>query len=221
MATVSFEYKCDVAAGFVMDPNEQKRFGYVTAFSGIGLPEGLAADLNVSVPYNTGDTPTFAVPITYTRAQGSPVGVATVVGVIDTFKWSGGACDPIKLEFFVSQHNAMQILSILQRALKTPEIKKLGWWIADYDQETKKWFQQAHPSTNGGGITGHLNCKNDEGAMLAVDLKHELVKEGVDVNVYKVTLEVVPAGKFKYRLHFASTHGQPMVRSWGILIDQS
>jgi hypothetical protein len=219
MANISFDYECDLSSGFVMDPNENKRFGYVTALDGFGLPEQLKQDLTVAVPYNKGGSPTFGAPINYKRTAGSPTGTASVVGVLKQFHWAGGACDPIKLEFYASQGNAMQILSLQHNALKTTDIKTLGWWIADYDQDTKEWFEQAHPVSSSGGITGHINGREDP--VLEVDLNPERVKDNVDVFVYKVTLEVVPAGKLRHKLHFASSAQKKLIRKWGVLIGKT
>jgi hypothetical protein len=216
MATVPFDYDCAMENGFIMDPNEHKRFGYVTSLNGFGLPEALEKDLKVHLPFNTGATPNYGA-LTLVGASGTaPLDSAQVVGVLERFSWAGGVGDPIKLEFYVSQENAMHIMTLQQRALKTTDVKSLDWWIADYDQELKQWFEQAHPISTDEGITGHINGKDDP--ELEVNLTPVQVKYGVDVNVYKVTLGVVPAGKLKYKLHFASSHQKKVVRSWGVLI---
>ena len=219
MATISFEYDCSREAGFVMDPNEQRRFGYVTALNGFGLPKTLDADLQVHLPFNKGEMPSFRALKYIGPNAKTPMATAKVVGVLDQFNWAGGVGDPIRLEFYVSQENAMQIMALQQRALKTTDIKALGWWIADYDQEDKKWFEQAHPVSITGAITGHINGKDN--SELEVDLNPTLVKTNVDVNVYKVKLAVVPAGNYKYNLHFASSNDQKVIRSWGVLIGKS
>lgn len=219
MATVPFEYDCDREAGFIMDPNAQKRFGYVTSLNGFGLPAPLPKDLTVHLPFNTGAAPNFRA-LSYTGpSKTAPTPSANVVGVIDNFSWAGGVGDPIKIDFCLSQENAMQIIALQQRALKTTDIKSLAWWIADYDQEVKQWFEQAHPVSTAGGITGHINGKDDP--ELSVDLNPIVVKSGVDVNVYKVSLAIVPAGSFKYKLHFASSHQKKVIRSWGVLIGKT
>src|SRR5262245_14618574 len=109
MATIPFEYACKLEAGVVMNPNEQQRIGYVTALNGFGLPQPLEADLQVNLAFNR-DTPPDYKALTYTKSTNtSPFSTATVVGVIEKFKWAGGAGDAIEIEFFASQHNAGQI----------------------------------------------------------------------------------------------------------------
>lgn len=219
MANVPFEYRCEVEAGFLMDPNEHKRFGYVTSLNGFGLPATLPKDLQVHLPFNTGDLPNYRALTLVGPSATEPIKSAQVVGVLESFRWGGGVGDPIRVELYVSQENAMQIMALQQRSLKTTVIKSLAWWIADYDQEVKQWFDQAHPISVGGGITGILNGKDD--AELEVSLAPVVVKNGVDVNVYKVALGVVPAGSFKYKLHFASSHQKKVIRSWGVLIGKT
>ena len=214
MATVPFVYECNKEAGFVMDPNEQKRIGYITALNGFKLAATLPADLQVSVPFNSGANPTFSG-LQYTpKSDTIPVGVAKVVGVIEKFEWNGGIGDPIKLEFYVSQENATQIKALQQQSLQTTKVDALAWWLADYDQEVKKWFEQAYPI--GGSITGIITGK--ENPELDVDLNPVPVKDGIDVNVYKVTMAVVPAANKQYTLHFANSDQKKVIKAWGLVV---
>jgi hypothetical protein len=212
MATVPFRFECDKEAGFVQDPNAQRPFGYVLEMDGFGLSGRLLADLQVSVPFNSGEAPRFSAYVAPAAAQ--PLGTAKVIGVIETFEWNGGVGDPIKLDLYVSQENAMQIKALQQMALKTTAIKALAWWIADYDQESKKWYEAAYPLETriSGMITGKENPE------LNVDLSPVVVKEGIDVNVYKVSLQVVPAANKQYLLHFANSAQKKVVKSWGLVV---
>jgi hypothetical protein len=103
-----------------------------------------------------------------------------------------------------------------QSALQTTKIQGLAWWIADYDQEKKLWFEQAHPLPLSGGVTGIITGK--ENPELDVDLTPVPVKDGIDVNVYKITMGVVPAANAQYNLHFANTHGKPVAKAWGLKV---
>src|SRR5208337_4771451 len=99
MASIPFEFECNKEAGFVMDPNEHWRLGYVTSLFGFGLEAPLATDLQVSVPFNTGAKPAFTG-LQY--KSDSPVGSAEVVGVIEKFSWDGSVGGMISLDFCVS-----------------------------------------------------------------------------------------------------------------------
>jgi hypothetical protein len=125
MATVSFDFDCDMGYGFLPDPNEHKRVGYVTAFAGLGMAEALRADLNVTSPLTRVATP--------------------VVGVIAKFDWAGGIGDPLKIDMYLSQENAVQLKALQQKVLTTTKVTALDYIIINYDQETKQWFTQAAP----------------------------------------------------------------------------
>jgi hypothetical protein len=42
------------------------------------------------------------------------------------------------------------------------------------------------------------------------------VKDGIDVNIYKVSIHVAPAAKQAYTVQFASAD-QPLVKQWGLV----
>jgi hypothetical protein len=194
MTTVPFSFECNVASGFVMDPNAHPRVGYVTSFDGLGLPAGgLKADLTVTRPV-AGDT-------------------VTVAGVLAKFSWAGGVGDVIQLDFYVSLENAAQLKALQQTTLKTAAVKQFGWWIADYDQETRTWFEQAYPQSPPAGI---IVGKNNPA--LNVGLNPVKVKDGIDVSVYEVNIQVTPPANQQYALHFADSPTQKVVKSWGLVV---
>jgi hypothetical protein len=122
---VAYNYACDLAYGFIQNPNEHQRVGYVTEFAGLGLPQALKADLTVTNPQTAANV--------------------TVVGVIQEFEWSGGVADPLQIQLYVSQENAAQLKVLQQSVLTTTKVSALNYLIIDYDQEAKRWFTQAAP----------------------------------------------------------------------------
>jgi hypothetical protein len=210
MATVPFSFDCSKDAGFVMRPNEQKRFGYVTALQLLSTEAALRTDLRVSVPFDPGAAPGA---LGVTRAPGSAPVTAEVVGVIERFAWAGGAGDFLQFKFYVSRPNAETIrarqqLSSLSKATK---VTKLDWWIADLDHETKQWFRQSYPLS--GAVSGTLAGK--ETPQLDVELNPVLVAEGIDLDVYKVSMSINPGTVSQYALHFANSSTQKTVKTWG------
>jgi hypothetical protein len=205
MASIPFEFSCNMEAGFVMDPNQHGRLGYVTSLFGFGLEAPFATDLQVSVPFNTGAKPAFTG-LQY--KSGSPVGSAKVVGVIETFKWDGGVGDMISLDFYVSQQNAVAIKSSQQHTLTTRAINSLAWWIVDYDQQAKIWFEQAYPV--GGSVTG-LVAGQGGNLMLNVGLVP------VTAKIDKVSLAVEPGANRAYELQFAESSKIKVVKPWGLV----
>jgi hypothetical protein len=193
MATIPFNYACDLTAGFVQDPNEHQRVGYVTAFAGLGLPEALKADLTIANP------------------QIEPE--ITMVGVIAQFEWNGGVGDPLEIQMYVSQENAAQLKMLQQATLKTPTVSALNYLILDYDPELKRWFTQAAPQQPplSGTVPGGQNPE------LNVDVTPVPVKDGIDVYVYKVTVQIAPAANKASVLTFANAT-TPMAKAWGLVV---
>jgi hypothetical protein len=95
---VAYNYACDLAYGFIQNPNEHQRVGYITEFEGLGLSQALKADLTVTNPQTAANV--------------------AVVGVMQEFVWSGGATDPLQFQLYVSQENAVQ-LNVLQKSVLT------------------------------------------------------------------------------------------------------
>jgi len=214
MSSVAFNYQCVKENGFIMDPNAHTRIGYVTNLDGFGLAGPLSQDLKVSLPYNGISAPTYADLTKVPGPDGGP-DVSQVVGVIDKFEWEGAVGSSINIEFWCSKENATQIQSLQQQVLKTTKIKKLGWWIIDYDQEAKQWFEQAYPLSSP-TITGLITGAPELG--LDVNLDPEKVKDGIDVNVYKVIIKVAPAANLAYTLHFSNTPTKKVCKAWGLVV---
>jgi hypothetical protein len=206
MASIPFAFDCSRESGFVMDLNEPKRVGYIIELEGFGLGQPMEQDLVVSLPYIT---PSFTGLIV--QESTAVPKTAKVVGVIEKFEWAGGIGDALKFEFYASQPNAFAIKALQQAALKTTAVDKLVWWICDYDQETKRWFEQSYPLQP--AITGRVAGKGNP--ELEVDLSPVSAKDGVDVNVYKITVGVAPAANKPYQLHFANSSGRPVAKAWG------
>lgn len=214
-----FDLPCNWRAGFVMDPTKKQRFGYVTALNGFGLAQALASDITVYTPFNTGAAPTYAgISSGYVAPSAdAPTGSAKVVGVIEHFSWNGGVGDPISLSMYISQENASQVKALQQLTLKTTTIKELGWWIADYDEEVKKWFEAAFPKTPD-KVSGQINAPGRTDIRLHVATEPEKVAPNIDVNVYNLHIEIVPAANKQHTLHFANSDQKKVVKSWGLVV---
>jgi len=215
MASIAFEYACDKSSAFVMDPNEHKRYGYVTQFNGVGLAATFPKDLIVSVPFNS-NTPPENLEGYVAATPAVPTPTCKVVGVIERFSWAGGVGDAIEIDFFASQENAVQIKTLQQSVLKTTTINALQWWIADYDQERKLWFEQAYILSPDKFITGIITGK--ENPNLDAILDPVPVKDGIDVNVYSIKVKVAPAANKAYQLQFQNSAYKPLVKQWGLQV---
>ena len=197
MATVPVVFECSVSSGFVMDPGEHQRIGWVTKLDGFDLPAGgIKADLQVSDPLTAGNGEPLVVP---------------AAGVLEKFSWAGGTGDPLELDFYVSQENAFQIKALQQTALKNTAVKVLDFLIADYDQEAKAWFTALIP---GQPLSGTITGKGSP--QLNVDLTPVPAKDGIDVNVYKVSIAIAPPPHQVYALKLASGSTRTVAKSWGV-----
>lgn len=209
--SIPFEFPCDRSAGFIMSPDVRKTVGYITALNVSVLRNALASDLQVPIPFDTGTGPTYGG-LEHTAPERFVPGVARVVGVLERFSWAGGVGDPLELDIWMSQENASEIWELKYRSpgLNNASVTALAWWIGAYDQETKVWYEASHPlPASGTPITGIINGHD-------ADMNPTQVADGIDVNVYKVSLKVAPAaGKRQHTFHMASSSQKQMVKSWG------
>jgi hypothetical protein len=220
MASVAYEYECDKNSGFLPDPNEHKRVGYVTSLAGFGQTSQLVfkADLTVYTPWNSTEkiNAVFGGKSSGTGPAGmnqNALGKLNVVGVLEKIAWNGGAGDFIALDFWMSQENAIQLKSAQQSTLTTTRVDECNWWCINYDQEKKVWYEQAYPNTAITGIVGPQD--NPE---LNVDLTGAPAKDGIDVMVYKVSMQVACGANQQYSLTFANAANAPNVKSWGLIV---
>jgi len=206
MATIPFSYECVREAGFLPNPNQHNRVGYVTALNGFGIRTAFTPDLAVHSPI-----PNPA------HIKINPIGgKLNVVGVIEKFEWNGGVGDFISLDFWVSQQTATQLKAAQQQALRSTAVNQLGWWIADYDQETKAWYEQAYPGTSSGLIAGIVGPKDNP--ELNIDLSPVPAKDGIDVLVYKISIQVAPGASQSAQLRFSPTAGNSVFKQWGLVV---
>jgi hypothetical protein len=196
-----------------MDPNEHKRVGYITDFRGLGMSAPLAKDLTISLPH-TNQPPVYQG-IAPVQSSVSGLNTVHVVGVLEKFEWDGSVGGALKFDFYVSQENAFQIKTLQQTTLKTTRIDALGWWIADYDQETKQWYEAAYPQSSR-AVTGIV--ANRDNPELNVDLTPVPAKDGSEVLVYKISIAVVPGANQQYALSFANSSTQHVTKSWGLVV---
>jgi hypothetical protein len=97
-------------------------------------------------------------------------------------------------------------------ALKSLVVKAVNLSIIDYDQEVKAWFTALAPEQLSGTITNQGNPELD------VDLNPVVVKDGIDVNVYKVHISISPTANLTYPLTFANSSTKTVVKSWGLVV---
>ena len=201
---------CDWKSGFVMDPTKKQRVGYLVAFKGLNMGEFLKPDITVYTPYNSTGNDYAEVKIDDSKKT-------TVVGVIESFSFGGGVGDPICISAYISAENAENLKAKMKSTLTTTVVKELGWWIANFDEENKKWFEEAYPKEPT-KVSGQLNAPG--GKDIRLDIAHEPTKvaANIDVNVVSIYFEVVPAANSTFDLHFATNAQTKYIRNWGLKI---
>jgi hypothetical protein len=91
-------------------------------------------------------------------------------------------------------------------------VKAVNLNIIDYDQEVKTWFT----AFASGQLSGTITSQGDP--ELDVDLNPIVVKEGIDVNVYKVHISISPAANLTYTLKLANSSTKIVAKSWGLVV---
>ena len=215
MASVEYDYECDRTAGVLPDPNEHKRFGYITSLKGFGpsATVELKRDLACACAYS-GATPTYN-DIAIAGGDRSSLGRVQVVAVLEKFHWGGGVNHPLAFGIYMSQENALALKAAQQSTLTSTRIDELGFWIGNYDQELKVWYEEVYPASVP-RITGVVGLKENPG--LHVDLSGVRAATGSDALLYRVTLNVAPAGNEAFTLFFASSSKKRQVKSWGLQV---
>lgn len=214
-----YNYSCDWKNGFLMDPTKKQRVGYLVNFQGLDLGEHLKQDIEVFTPFNADATGYSGLTAPAGEAGEGKSGIkkVTVVGVIDGFSWSGGVGDPICISAYVSAENAQQIQVKQQTTLKNTKVKKLSWWIVNFDEETKVWFEEAHPM-NPVEVAGQLNAPGKSDIRLSIASEPVKVAPNIDINVYNLYFEIVPAANATYDLRFATSQSKQFIKGWGLKV---
>jgi hypothetical protein len=211
-----YNLNCDWKAGFVMDPQKKQRCGYLLALEGLGLDAGsIKPDIQVFMPFNA-KAADYTDPLLAIDSSVTPNKV-TCVGVLESLSWAGGVGDPISISAMLSSENAQQIKQKLQTTLSSTKITKLAWWISNFDEVNKKWFEEAYPKAPT-YVTGQLNAPGGKDVRLHVADEAIKVAANIDVNVYEVAFEIVPAANSTYTLGFALDAEKKYVNAWGLKV---
>lgn len=210
-----FMFDCDWKSALVMDPSKKQRTGYLLTLDGLGLDATLPQDIQVFSPFNAAAADYTASDLVIdTSITPSKI---TCVGVIEHLSWDGGVGDPISISAYISSENAQQIKAKLQTTLKTTAIKHLSWWIVNFDEENKAWFEEAYPK-DPTHVTGQLNAPGKTDVRLHVSDNATKVAQNIDVNVYQLSLEIVPAANSTYVLGFGISQQKKHVKAWGLKV---
>jgi|GEM_PF-1189100 len=202
---------CDWKSGFVMDPQKKQRVGYLVFFEGLNMGEFLKQDIEVFTPYNNSETNYGDITID------SDTGKATCVGVIDSFMFGGAVGDPICISAYISAENAEVLAAKMKTSLDTTKVTKFAWWIVNFDEENKVWYEEAYP-LDPTTVAGQINAPGGNDVKLHVSQDPTKIAANIDVNVYNLYFEVIPAADSTFNFQFATSSKTKYVKNWGLKV---
>lgn len=209
---MSLDLSCNWKAGFVMDPNKKQRVGYLVHFQGLNMNEYLKQDVEVFTPFTHAESPQYSE-VTLDKEKGK----VTCVGVIESLSYAGGVGDPLCISAYISAQNAEMLAGKMKSTLDTNVVKKLAWWICNFDEENKVWFEEAYP-IDPTTVVGQINAPGGTDLRISVAQTPTKVASNIDTNVYNLYCEVIPAANSTYAFHFATSSKTKYVRNWGLKV---
>jgi hypothetical protein len=192
-----------------MDPTQKQRVGYLVSFQGMNMGEYLKPDITVFTPYNNSEQAYAGVNIDADKK-------AVCVGVIESFSYAGGVGDPVCISAYISAENAEVLGAKMKTTLDTTMVNSLAWWVCAFDEENKVWFEEAHPMAD--VIKGQLNAPGGKDVRLTIAQDATKIAPNIDINVYHLYMEVIPAADATYAFHFATSSKTKFVRNWGLKV---
>jgi hypothetical protein len=196
--TNNLDYDCEWRFGFNMEPGGRATVGYLLFWSGCG-GLGLAKDITVWNPYSGSGQ---------TVVSGSTI---QCIGLIESFRYDGEADSPIRITAYVSKETAANVRAKVAKPVTSTSVQ-VSWYILSYDDENKEWFESAFIK-NKAKATAAVDT---EGGVLQlfIDSRPTQVDSRLDLRVYKLTFQIVPAKGSTTTLEFATGSTQKLVKSW-------
>lgn len=208
---MSHDFSCEWRSGFVMDATKKQRVGYLTTFN--AFETELDPDIEVFCPANLESS---SYPGVNFVAGETPKRVKCV-GVIESYSFGGGVGDPVCVSAYISADNAALLAGKLQTTVKTTLVDNFGWWIVNFDDEKKQWFEEAYPKEPE-KVKGQINAAGGRDLRFSVAKEATKVADNIDNNVFNLYFEVVPAANSTHVFTFASSTATPFARAWGLKV---
>ena len=195
----SLDFTCNWKFGFNMNPNAKGSVGYLLFWSGCGGLT-LARDIEVWNPYSSPGQ--------------SVVSGATVdcIGLIEHFAYAGDSDDPIRISAYVSKGAAANLRAKLATPLTTTKVK-VAWYIISFDGEQKTWYEAALIKDAAGKVDSVLDSVKGV-LQLFVSKEGTMLDEKLDLEVFRVEFQIVPADGKTANLEFATGPTTRVVCAW-------
>lgn len=192
------DFDCDYSFGFNVSPRGTAVVGYLLSWSGCG-GLNLKKDIEVWNPFND---PAQTVVTGKTIA---------CVGLLESLRFSGEGDAPIRVSAYVSQDAAADLRAKLARPLTSTKLQ-VGFYIIAYDDEKKRWYEAALLKEKK-SLEANLDTSGGE-LQLFVARTPTPVSATVDLNVYKLEFQLIPAKGKTATLEFALGPTQRVVMQW-------
>jgi hypothetical protein len=196
----AIDLTCDWQFGANVVSTEKGRVGYLLTWSGLG-GLNLAQDIEVWNPYSTAGQKVLSGP----RVK--------CIGLIERFQFNGDVGDPIRIRALVSRGTATNVRDRIGRPVSNTKVK-FAWYIIDFDEEDKLWYEAAFVKTPSTGAEGALDSMGGE-LQISVDKDGTPLSPSLDIRVFGVEFQLVPAEGKTATLEFATGSKRRMVKSWG------
>lgn len=195
----ALNYDCNWQFAANVVSSEKDTVGYLLFWSGCG-GLSLTKDITVWNPYDAAGQKI----LTGEKLE--------CIALLEKFEFEGGELDPIRMVGYVSKKTAADVRAKLARPMTNTKLK-LSWYIIDFDEEKKLWYEAAFvksPQKADANI-------DSAGGELQIFIENEprRISETLDLNVYRFEFQVVPAEGKKATLEFATGPQTRLVKRWG------
>ena len=195
----SLSFDCDWRFGFNLHALGKGTVGYLLFWSGCG-GLNLKKDVQVWNPFDSAGQ---------TVVQGPKI---DCIGLIESFRFEGGEDDPIRISAYVSKDVAADVRATLARPLPTTKVK-VGWYIISYDDDDKCWYESSLIRDK---KNAEANIDTSDGVMqMFIANQGTRIAETLDLKVYKLEFQIVPAAGKNTLIEFATGPSQRLVKKWG------
>ncbi|MEE2902056.1 MAG: hypothetical protein VYC39_06980 [Myxococcota bacterium] len=208
--SAALNYSCDWKSGFIPDPTNKGLHGYLIDFEGLDMDGFLKRDIEVFHP--------FQGEAAFEDGAGGDDPKLECTGVIDSFSFAGGVGDPVAISCYISAENAEMLQGKMKASLSTNKVTKLSWWIIDFDEENKAWYEKCYPKEPT-EVNGQLNATmGGRGNAITIAAQATKISPTLDTNVYNLYFEVIPAANSTFTFHMATSTKTKAVRNWGLKV---
>lgn len=196
--TNRLDFTCNWRFALNLQPQLKATCGYLLDWSGCG-GLNLQRDIEVWNPYSGPGQ---------TVISGSTI---QCIGLIESVGYEGGETDPIRVVCYLSKGMAAEVRAKLARPLTNTKLK-LAWYVIDYDEERKQWYEAAYVKSPSKAQANIDSAGGDLQIFIGNDGTR--VSDQLDLNMFRFEFQVIPAEDKTAELEFATGPSRRIVKRW-------